>query len=149
MNKKKLATNELHKEIDLIQSCINRMAKNSFSCKGWNLTLIAGIFTLVPEGINTRYIRVIIFCINLCFWWLDSFFLLQEQKYRDKYEWVIQKRLEGNTDFLYDLNPNNKNMNLENKKRSQFKTFCSQTIFPMYGGITTLFFILLKLSGKL
>ena len=26
---------ELHKEIDLIQSCINRMAGNSFLLKGW------------------------------------------------------------------------------------------------------------------
>ena len=29
--KKNISTEELHKEIDLIQSCINRMSKNSFS----------------------------------------------------------------------------------------------------------------------
>lgn len=34
----------LYKEIDLIQSCITRMANNSFSCKSRNLTLIAGTF---------------------------------------------------------------------------------------------------------
>lgn len=28
------------------------MAKNSFSCKGWNLTLVAVAFALVPENIN-------------------------------------------------------------------------------------------------
>ena len=64
-------------------------------CKSWNLTLIAGVFALTPEKINNWYICIVIFCIDLCFWWLDSFFILQEQKYRDKYEWVIQKRLEG------------------------------------------------------
>ena len=146
---KTISTEELHREIDLIQSCINRMAKNSFSCKGWNLTLIAGAFALTPEKINNWYICIVIFCIDLCFWWLDSFFLLQEQKYRDKYEWVIKKRLEGNIEFLYDLNPNNKNMNLEDKKRSQFKAICSPTLLPMYGGIAILLFILItiKLNG--
>lgn len=148
-DKKNISTEDLHKEIDLIQSCINRMAKNSFSCKSWNLTLVAGAFALVPENINNWYICIVIFCIDLCFWWLDSFFILQEQKYRDKYEWVIQKRLEGNKDFLFDLNPNNKNMNLEDKKRKKFKVVCSPTLLPMYGGIAILIivFIIIKLNG--
>lgn len=90
----------LHKEIDLIQACINRMAQNSLSCKSWCLTLIAGAFALVPENINKWYICVVMLCVDLCFWVLDSFYLLQERLYRDKYEWVIKKRLEGNRDFL-------------------------------------------------
>ncbi len=106
----------IHKEIDLIQSCINRMSKNSFSCKGWNLTLVAGAFALVPENINKWYICIVILCIDLCFWLIDSFFLLQEQLYRDKYEWVIKRRAEGNSDYLYDLDPYNKKMNLKDKK---------------------------------
>lgn len=85
-------------------------------------------------------------CIDLCFWWLDSFFLLQEQKYRDKYEWVIQKRLEGNEDFLYDLNPYNKNMNLQDKGRNQIKTAFSKTLLPMYGGIAILIIVFIIIS---
>lgn len=138
----------LHKEIDLIQSCINRMAKNSFSCKGWNLTLIAGIFTLMPINNNNWYFALLIICINSCFWFLDSFFLLQERKYRDKYEWVIKKRLEGNTDFLYDLNPNNKRMNLKHKKQNLFKSACSLTLMSIYGGITALVVIFIIIKFK-
>lgn len=139
----------LHKEIDLIQSCIERMSKNSFSCKSWNLTLIAGVFALVSENINKWYLYIVILCINLCFWWLDSFYVLQEQKYRDKYEWVISERPQGNLDYLYDLNPKNKNMNLYDKKRNQIKTAFSLTLLPMYGGITILIFafILIKIHG--
>ena len=144
--KKTISTEELYKEIDLIQSCINRMAKNSFSCKGWNLTLIAGSFALVPENINKWYICIVIFCIDLCFWFLDSCFLLQEQKYRDKYEWVIQERLEGNMDFLYNLNPNKKSMNPEDKKRSQLKAAFSSTLLPMYGGIAILLLVLILIK---
>lgn len=78
-DKKNISTEDLHKEIDLIQSCINRMAKNSFSCKSWNLTLVAGAFALVPENINNWYICIVIFCIDLCFWWLDSFFIYKNK----------------------------------------------------------------------
>ena len=31
----------LHKEIDLIQECIKRMANNSFLLKGWTISLVA------------------------------------------------------------------------------------------------------------
>lgn len=152
LNEQQSINGILYKEIDLIQSCINRMAKNSFSCKGWNLTLAAGAFSLVPENINKWYICIVILCIDLCFWWIDSFFLLQEQRYRDKYEWVINKRPQGDTSFLYDLNPNNKNMNLNIKnKRTQFKAAFSPTLLPMYGGIAILIiiFIITKLKGGL
>nr|WP_305182254.1 hypothetical protein [uncultured Schaedlerella sp.] len=150
-NKNCLSIEEIHKEMDLIQTCINRMTKNSFSCKSWNLTLVAGTFALVPENINKWYICVVILCIDLCFWLIDSFFLLQEQMYRDKYEWVIKQRLEGNKNYLYDLNPYNKKMNLEDKKRNQIKAAFSPTLLPMYGGIALLIviFIIIKLNGGL
>ena len=146
-SKIKITTEELHKEIDLIQNCIERMANNSFSCKGWNLTLVAGTFALVPENISKWYICIIILCIDICFWWLDSFFVLQEQKYRDKYEWVIKERTEGNLNFLYDLNPNNKNMNLTTaNERKQYKVAFSKTLFPMYGGIAILIIIFISIK---
>ena len=148
---KEIMENEnLHKEIDLIQECINCIAKNSFSCKGWNLTLIAGVFTLVSEDVNRWYLGIVVLCVDLCFWWLDSFYLLQEQKYRDKYEWVIKERLKGNKEFLYDLNPNNNDMNFNlSKKRSWIKAAVSRTICPMYGGIVvlTIVFMIVKLVG--
>lgn len=149
MSRSNITTEEIHKEIDLIQSCISRMSKNSFSCKSWNLTLVAGAFALVPENINKWYICIVILCIDLCFWLIDSFFLLQEQLYRDKYEWVIKKRLEGNKDYIYDLDPYNKKMNLKDKKRNLFKAAISPTLLPMYGGIALLIimFIIIKLNG--
>jgi len=51
-------------------------------------------------------------------------------------------RKNGNTDFQYDLNPNNQNTILyANKKRSLIKTMFSNTILPMYGGITILIIV--------
>lgn len=55
-----LAYEQLHKEIDLVQSCISRMANNSFMCKGWLLSLIVAILALLPENINRKSICIII-----------------------------------------------------------------------------------------
>lgn len=124
----------LEKEIDIIQSCINRMSSNSFMCKGWNLTLITGVVSL-PKDINYRWLILIIISINACFWFLDSFFVLQEQRFRDKYKWIITERLKSNAEYLYDLDPNNPNTTYRVKKRKLYNTILSKTIAPMYGGI--------------
>ena len=83
----------LNKEIDLIQGCINRMAHNSFIVKGWLISLIAVILTLLPENFNIRILCIVAILITICIWYLDGFFLKVEKLYRWKYEWVIEKRI--------------------------------------------------------
>ncbi|MCD7996380.1 MAG: hypothetical protein LUH21_04005 [Clostridiales bacterium] len=133
------STNDiLHKEIDLIQGCINRMSSNSFMCKGWLLSLIIAILALLPENINRKSICFVILLANMCFWWLDTYFLQQEKLFRWKYEWIIKNRIRGNMDFLYDLNPNNQQMweNHNIQEANLFKLMLlNKCITPMYGGI--------------
>ena len=140
---------KLHKEIDLIQASINRMSNNSFMCKGWLLSLIVAILALLPENINRNSICIIILLANLCFWWLDAYYLQQEKLYRWKYEWVIEERTKGNLAYLYDLDPNNHKMwksNRNKEKVALYKLLFNKCIAPMYGGISTvaLYMILLK-----
>ncbi len=99
----------LLKEIDLIQSCINRMAQNSFMVKGWTISLVAVILALLPEKVNIIFLCILVIIITTCFWCLDAFFLKMERLYRWKYNWVIKNRMESNL-FFYDLNPVNKDM---------------------------------------
>jgi len=130
---------KLCKEIDLVQGCINRMSSNSFMCKGWLLSLIIAILALLPESINRKSICIIILLANLCFWWLDTYYLQQERMFRWKYEWIIKNRPNGNMDYLYDLNPNNNQMWMNHEKCDAyiFKImFWNKCITPMYGGIT-------------
>lgn len=72
---------ELFKEIDLIQGCINRMAQNSFMLKGWALTIFAGV-TAFTKGENFSD-SITLVCTTIipfvCFWILDTFFLHTEK----------------------------------------------------------------------
>jgi hypothetical protein len=134
----------LHKEIDLIQECIKRMANNSFLIKGWTITLISVVLALTSEKIELLLTCLILLIPVLGFWYLDSFFLQTEKMYRKMYEWVIKYR-PSTDEKLYDLNPHL----YKNQVDSIFKVMFSQTLRIFYGIPTTilLIIILCKLIG--
>lgn len=96
---------EIHKEIDLIQSCITRMAKNSFMIKGWFVSIYAVILALLPEKVNITLLCIVLIAVNLIFWYMDGFFLRTEKVYRKIYDWVLEERPKNNRELLYQLNP--------------------------------------------
>lgn len=100
-----VTTDELHKEIDLIQSCISRMTNNSFMLKGWLVSLMVVIITLTPENSNQVMAGLVMLTLTLAFWYLDGFFLRTEKLYREMYNWMLEKRREGSKEAQYDLNP--------------------------------------------
>ena len=127
----------LHKEIDLIQGCITRMAQNSFIVKGWLISILAVSIALLPETINIKLLCIGGAVIVFCFWYLDGFFLKMERLYRWKYEWVIMRR-QSTLENVYDLNPRNSSMWLTDKKGKKKKepnVLCvmfSKTLIPLY-----------------
>ena len=131
-----VSTEVLHKEIDLIQSCITRMAKCSFSLKGWYISLVTVALTLlVGQGCKMSIVGLLLFGVTTIFWGLDGFFLQMETFYRWKYDWVIKARMQGNKDYLYNLNPTKKEMWIEpeTKKECLVNFVLSKTLFPIYG----------------
>lgn len=138
MNKEyeKISTEELHKEIDLIQNCINRMANNSFLLKGWLVSVIAVIVALSPEELNKFIVVVTVIMVSASFWYLDAFFLRIEKLYRKLYEWVLENRKQGKRDYQYDLNPHRFDMQVE----GIIKVMFSKTLRWFYGVI---FFLIL------
>ena len=127
----------LLKEIDLIQSCINRMAQNSFLVKGWTISLIAVILALLPEKIDIKILCAIGLVATLCFWFLDAFYLKMERLYRWKYEWVVLNRLHSD-EYFYDLNPHNSKMwcldkiGKVKKKPCIVRIMFTKTLVPVY-----------------
>ena len=126
----------LHKEIDLIQANIKRMADCSFRLKNWYISLITIALTLLlGQRCELSIIALLLLCVTTIFWGLDGFFLRTETLYRWKYEWVIEARLNENMDNMYDLNPYNKEMwkDAANKDLCIMKFIFSRTLFPLYG----------------
>lgn len=128
----------LHKEIDLIQGVINRMANNSFLLKGWLISLIAVILALTKDTLLTsdiKYLSTILILPVIVFWYLDAFFLHKEKCYRKLYEWVITNRNTTN-DFMYSLDYSR----FKSEVKSLIAIMFSKTLFPFYG-ITTIILI--------
>ena len=90
------------KHLEIIQGVINRMASNSFYLKGWAVTLISGIFVLANKDTDKYYFLVAYIPI-LVFWFIDSYYLLQERLYREHYN-VIRKS--ENSEINFDMNAN-------------------------------------------
>lgn len=135
----------LHKEIDIIQNCINRMASNSFLIKGWFITLILGFITFGYEKLNFIILIIISLVISVLCWISDTFFLQLERKYRRKYNWVIENR-NSNSNFLYNLNPNESGMWLPNPstKIEFWDVFFSKTLIFLYG--TVIFLLIVSIA---
>lgn len=86
--------------LNMIQEVINRMSKNSFSLKGWAVTLVSGIFALSAKDTNTVYFLIAYIPIFI-FWILDSYYLLQEKLFRLLYD-DVRKLNENQIDFNMD-----------------------------------------------
>lgn len=101
---------KLHKELDLIQSCITRMANNSFMIKGWTLTLFVALITFFNlKDLSTILLIFALIVIVFLFAYLDAFYLWQERKYVKLYSDVIKKRQKDDFTNLYDLSTKNYN----------------------------------------
>lgn len=107
--------NDIFKEIELIQSCISRMASNSFAMKGWHIGIISAliVFFFSKDTVNYHALFIVIAAVTLIFWYLDSYYLMLERKYRWKYQWVLKNRVNSTTIcnmFFLNLNPDKSEM---------------------------------------
>lgn len=80
----------LHKELDLIQSCITRMAQNSFMIKGWYFSLIIVITAFKIE--NILYYSLLVTLLSASFYFINLQFYIYERKFRNVYYERIELR---------------------------------------------------------
>lgn len=85
------------KHLELVQNVITRMAGNSFTLKGWAVTLVAAIFVLSAKDTEKSYFLVAYIPI-IVFWLLDSYYLQQERLYRALYD-KVRETDESRIDF--------------------------------------------------
>lgn len=87
-----------YKHLEMIQNIIQRMATNSFMLKGWAVTLIVAIFALADKDMNQNYFGLT-YIPAITFWFLDSYYLQLERKFKMLYDIVRQKAV-----VEFDLN---------------------------------------------
>ncbi|MBP9623216.1 MAG: hypothetical protein KBD93_02530 [Streptococcus sp.] len=88
------------KHLELIQGIVNRMSSNSFTLKGWSITLVAAIFALSIQDVNKDYFILLVYIPIVMFWILDSYYLMKERGYRELYD---QIRKLDNDDIDFNL----------------------------------------------
>jgi hypothetical protein len=86
-------TNQI-KHLEMIQSVIERMERNSFFCKGWALTVFAALLILSTN--NCRLVELLGITPLLGFWGLDAYYLKQKRLFRKLYDSV---RVKSDTKF--------------------------------------------------
>ena len=69
------------KHLEMIEKVIERMASNSFILKGWTVTLVTLVFTLMSKE-GERKLLLVAAVPDLVFFFLDGYFLQLERKYR-------------------------------------------------------------------
>lgn len=83
----------LHKELDLIQAVVSRLAQNCFLVKGWSITLVSVVLALGNDHLLSTaqrpWLLALTLTIWLAFWYLDAYFLRQERLFRKLYEHVV------------------------------------------------------------
>lgn len=128
------------KHLEMIQSIISRMSQNSFSLKGWTITLVAGIFALAAKDANLSFFLISYMPIIL-FWFLDSYYLQMERKYRAFYNHLINTEVE--TDF--NLNPPKPDWE---QKTCYIQSLLSKTEVPFYCILAVLIAIVILIIQK-
>ena len=94
------ADEKVVRHLEMVQSVIERMARNSFLLKGWAVTLVAASLWLIARsgtsGFSAGFLVVL---LAVAFWGLDGYFLRQERLFRKLYDSV---RTAKETDFSMD-----------------------------------------------
>ena len=118
------------KHLEFIQGVITRMNSNSFSMKGWMITIVSALLTVfaASQEMNELFLFVAIIP-TLLFWIMDSYYLKTEKQYRLLFDEV---KTEKKDDF---------DMNANIYEISFIRVFFSKTEWPLYLTIIVLLII--------
>ena len=72
------------KHLEFIQTVITRMNTNSFQLKGWSITIVTALLAIFASTKNELFIIVSLLPV-IVFWFLDTYYLMQERKFRGLY----------------------------------------------------------------
>ena len=113
--------------LQTIQSIISRLTSNSFLLKGWSITLISAMFALALTTKNPSVVQLALFPAVM-FWVLDAYFLRQERRFRNLYDYVRQQDPDL-IDFSLTFE------GIDTPKYTWLRAFLSHTLLLFHGAI--------------
>ncbi|GID94538.1 hypothetical protein ACFQFC_35225 [Amorphoplanes digitatis] len=77
------------KHLEAIQSVVNRLAQNSFTVRGWSVTLVTAVLAAAAVKPGSQQPLIALALIPAwAFWALDAYYLRQERLFRALYRSV-------------------------------------------------------------
>ena len=116
------------KHLEFLQLAINRMASNSFILKGWNITLIVGLFALTLKDLSSSYLYLAILPA-IAFWGLDAYYLRQERLFRGLYNSIRKSRRKDIDPYSFDTD------SIKGDVKSWIGTIFSPTVILLHGSV--------------
>lgn len=130
-------TEDQRKHLEFIQNVITRMNSNSFTIKGWAITLVSALFALAAKDSDVRYVLISYISI-FTFWCLDAYYLSMERQYRSLYNDIIDP---SKSIQLYSMSIENYNKD----KNTWLSSFYSKSISILYLTTTGLTLVVMYL----
>lgn len=130
--------------LEFIQNIITRMNTNSFQLKGLSITLVSALMAIYASNHKLIFLLIGI-PPTILFWFLDSYYLQQERKFRGVYNDVtgLKNKIEVK---LYEI-PIQKYTKEIDKQYSYCNVLLSKTIVSLYLSIV-IFLIIVSLLIK-
>jgi len=76
--------------LEAVQHVVNRLAQNSFTIRGWSVTLVSVVFALVATQSGSSHLVLVTLVPAWIFWALDAYYLHKERLYRHLYNAVAK-----------------------------------------------------------
>lgn len=115
------------KHLEFIQKVITRMNTNSFQIKGWSVTIVSAILAIYAST-KDHYVILVGTFPTVIFWFLDTYYLTQERKFRGLYDDVAEVSEDPKQIKPFEMRPD-----LYHKgKYSYWNVFFSTTIWKLY-----------------
>ncbi len=107
-------TEKVVKHLEMTQTVINRLGRNSFLLKSWSMTILVAAMVLITrenlqnpylvlserENLQNPYFALVFFLPIVGFWILDGYYLWQQRLFRYVYDDI---REQTDTNFKMDL----------------------------------------------
>lgn len=83
------ATDQRVKHLELVQAVVTRLGQNSFTVRGWSVTLVSVLFALIASRDAPPLAALVTLVPTVVFWGLDAYYLRQERLFRALYNSLV------------------------------------------------------------